>query len=133
MGKRVTVTKFDDLEPNLDADENLAFGWEGADYEIDLCAKNAAKFRKEMEVWVKVATRVAASTTRKRSATSGKSSGKNTYSGGEAGLPLAEIRKWALDNGFEVSDRGRVSAEIVRAWKAAIPAPTVDNPEFSQA
>lgn len=130
MGKRVTVTLFDDLEPELEATEHLSFAFEGANYEIDLGTKNANRLRKEMATWISVATRTAAPT-RKR-ATTATTGTKNTYSGGEAGLPLAEIRKWAIANGHTVSDRGRVSAEIVRAWKAAHEKPAKpDAPEFS--
>ncbi|NED60954.1 Lsr2 family protein, partial [Streptomyces sp. SID10244] len=29
------------------------------------------------------------------------------------------VREWAIDNGYEVSDRGRVPARIVEAYEAA--------------
>lgn len=131
MGKRVTVTLFDDMEPDLDAAEHLTFAFEGNHYEIDLSTKNANRLRKEMDAWIKHATRVAAPSTRKpRTASTG--SRGNTFSGGEPGLPLAEIRKWAIANGHTVSTKGRVSAEIVRAWKAAHAPAETPEPEFSE-
>lgn len=132
MGKKVTVTLFDDLEPELAADEHLSFAFEGISYEIDLSTKNANRLRKELGTWTSVATRTGTPRTAKRGTAT-----KNTYSGGESGLPLTEIRKWAIANGHTVSDRGRVSAEIVRAWKAgtapASPAAAKKEPEFSAA
>lgn len=39
---------------------------------------------------------------------------------GPATVPSsAEVREWARSNGFEVSDRGRVAASLVRAWTSA--------------
>jgi hypothetical protein len=34
----------------------------------------------------------------------------------------AELRAWARDHGYAVSDRGRISAEIRHAWEGARPA-----------
>lgn len=111
MGKRVTVTRFDDLEPELDATEHITFAWEGVNYEIDLSTKNAARFKKEMDTWIKAATRVAAPTRRRSTSVTSR---RET-----SGLPLGEIRQWAKEQGYNVADKGQVSAEIKRAWKAA--------------
>lgn len=113
MGKRVIVEHYDDLEPELAADTERLFAVNGIHYRIDLSNKNAAKFDKDMEKWVTAAERVSKPSegTRRR--------GRASRPGADAGLPLGEIRAWAKDNGYEISDRGRVAAEIVRAWKAA--------------
>ncbi|RIT29564.1 hypothetical protein D2E76_24900 [Mycobacteroides abscessus] len=42
----------------------------------------------------------------------------NVYSAVSKEL-LAEIRAWAHKKGYEVSDRGRIKAEIVEAFEAA--------------
>ena len=42
--------------------------------------------------------------------------------GGEAapvGSDLAAVRAWAKDNGFEVSERGRISQKVTDAYSAA--------------
>lgn len=118
MGKRIIVTKFDDLEPELDADENLTFGFDGHTYEIDLCKKNADKLRKALDPFINAATKVAGT-----SHTTGRRKAKRTTTTGGtssyAGLPLGEVRAWAQANNIAVSDRGRVSAEVVRAWRDA--------------
>lgn len=114
MGKRVSVELFDDVEPDLAADTERSFIIDGVEYHLDLSRKNAEAFDTDFDKWITPATRVG-----RAKASQKRSGGKNTFSGGEPGLPLAEIRDWAKANGHEVSDRGRVSAEIVRAWKAA--------------
>ncbi|ADL71000.1 Lsr2-like DNA bridging protein [Mycobacterium phage Halena] len=140
MGKRVTVTLFDDLEPELEASTERNFAVDGVEYHLDLSDKNAKAFDKDLAKWLEVATRVGrAERVRRRT-------NRITHSGGEPGLPLAEIRQWARANGFDISDKGRVSAEVVRAWKAATSeaepekkpaakkaAPRKDAPEFSAA
>ena len=35
------------------------------------------------------------------------------------GTSNARIREWARSNGYKVSDRGRISAEVVAAYEAA--------------
>jgi hypothetical protein len=120
MGKKVTVTLFDDLDTELAADTEREFTVGGVDYHLDLSEKNAKVFDKDFEKWVAVAQKVS------RGGGARKRTSRITHSGGEPGLPLAEIRAWAQANGHEVSDRGRVSAEIVRAWKAGT---SEDKPE----
>ncbi|AJR30345.1 histone-like nucleoid-structuring protein Lsr2 [Mycolicibacterium fortuitum] len=111
MGKRISVEMFDDLEPELAADVTIEFAFEGVGYQIDLSSKNADRFRKELAPWIQAAT-----------ATSGREvrpDAKPRTPSGQAGLPRTEIRAWARANGYPVSDRGNVSAAVVRAWKSA--------------
>ncbi|AXH67841.1 nucloid associated Lsr2-like [Mycobacterium phage Bromden] len=113
MGKKVTVTLFDDFEPELEAEVEREFTVDGVDYHLDLSEKNAKQFDADQAKWTEVAQRIGKSSRTRRARSV-------THSGGEPGLPLADIRKWAKGNGFpDVSTKGRVSAEIVRAWKAA--------------
>ena len=74
------------------------FGLDGANYEIDLSAKNAAKLRDALAKYVGVA--------RRTSSRARRSGGRGRSSGGNA----AAVREWARGNGYEVSDRGRVPA-----------------------
>ncbi|ASR87073.1 nucloid associated Lsr2-like [Mycobacterium phage Krypton555] len=122
MGKRVTVTLFDDLDDTLDAETEREFSVGNVGYHLDLSEKNAKLFDADMAKWTEVASRTGTGTgrARKRSGT------RITHSGGEPGLPLAEIRAWAQANGMDVAEKGRVSAEVVRAWKAAT---SEDKPE----
>ena len=49
MAQKITVTLEDDLDGGT-ADQTGRFGLDGAEYEIDLSARNAAAFREQLEV-----------------------------------------------------------------------------------
>ena len=53
---------------------------------------------------------------RKRSAGNGRASTSSKASGGPS---AAELRAWARENGWDVPERGRVSAEVREAYSAA--------------
>ena len=57
MAQKVTVALEDDLTGGP-ADETVRFSVEGTDYEIDLSAKNAAAFRKQLAPFVEHARKV---------------------------------------------------------------------------
>lgn len=100
----------DDLDGG-EASETVEFGLDGTSYEIDLSAQNAQKLRDSLASYIGEARR---SSNRRRGSRA--RSGARS-SGGAGSAP--EIREWARSNGFTVSDRGRVSAEIRRAYEAA--------------
>lgn len=106
MAKKTHIELVDDIDGST-ADETIAFSIDGAHYEIDLSAENAEKIRAEIGGWAEKGTRVARKKTRRASAPSS-SSEEN-----------ARIRQWAKDNGYEVGDRGRISAEIRQAYADA--------------
>lgn len=106
MAKKTHIELVDDIDGSK-ADETIAFSIDGAHYEIDLSAENAEKIRAEIGEWAEKGTRVARKKARRASAPSS-SSEKN-----------ARIRQWAKDNGYEVGDRGRISAEIRQAYADA--------------
>ncbi|MGO4455149.1 histone-like nucleoid-structuring protein Lsr2 [Arthrobacter sp. RAF14] len=105
MAQRVKIILVDDVDGGV-ADETIRFGLDGNNYEIDLSAENAQKFRGAFEEYITVARRVT-STTRapKRAAAKGQDT--------------AQIRKWAQENGYKVSSRGRVHADIIEAYHKA--------------
>jgi len=105
VAQRVHVVLEDDLDGSA-ADETVMFGLDGANYEIDLSAKNAAKLRDALAKYVGVARRT--SSRARRSGGRGRSSGN-----------AAAVREWARSNGYEVSDRGRVPADVKAAYDAA--------------
>ena len=109
MAQRVHVVLEDYLD-GASADETVTFGLDGVTYEIDLSAKNAAKLRDVLAPYVGAA--------RRRQA---RRPGRPAKSGrrGGAGPSAAEIREWARANGYQVSERGRVSAEVRSAYDAA--------------
>ncbi|WP_149360451.1 histone-like nucleoid-structuring protein Lsr2 [Lolliginicoccus suaedae] len=114
MAQKVTVTLIDDLDQEAPADETVEFGLDGVTYEIDLSSDNAAKLREQMEKWVAHSRRVAGRKTR-RAAGAGASKGRASLDREQS----AAIREWARKNGYKVSARGRISAEVTEAYNKA--------------
>jgi hypothetical protein len=112
MAQRVNVILVDDIDGS-DAAETVTFGLDGVQYEIDLSTDNADKFRDVLAPYVGHARR---SGGRRRSSSGG---GRSNGSASRSGASAADIRAWARDNGWDVPDRGRVSAEVREAYDAA--------------
>lgn len=111
MAQKVNIVLIDDVDGS-EAVETVAFGLDGTNYEIDLNEANAAALRDALAPYVGHA-RKASSSRRRRSGSSG------SGSSGGSGPSAKEIREWARANGYEVPDRGRVSAEVREAYAAA--------------
>ena|SRR3954466_12078823 len=112
MAQKVTVTLVDDLDGGT-AEETVEFGIDGVSYEIDLSATNAGKLRDSLADYV--------SNARKAGGGRRKAAGpaRRASSGGRASVDReqnAAIREWARKNGFNVSDRGRIPAEVLDAY-----------------
>ncbi|HVH93531.1 MAG: Lsr2 family protein [Nocardioidaceae bacterium] len=112
MAQRVNVVLVDDID-GTDAAETISFAMDGVDYEIDLSEKHAADLRDAVSVYVGHARRTGG-----RRKGRGRSSSNSGGSGG-SGASAADIRAWARENGWEVPERGRVSAEVREAYAAA--------------
>ena len=110
MAKRVQVILEDDLDGSPAA-ETVSFGLDGVNYEIDLSEANAAALRDAFANWVGHANRVGG---RKSSTPAAAKSGR-----ARGGRDLAAIREWARSQGHKVSDRGRISEEILAAYEKA--------------
>jgi hypothetical protein len=108
MAQKVQVLLVDDLDGG-EAGETVSFSLDGVGYEIDLNAKNAARLREEKAPWVGHARRVGGR----------RSTGGRGRSGGSSGTDTAAVREWAREHGYKVSERGRISAEVMEAYKAA--------------
>ena len=80
---------------------------DGVTYEIDLSEANASKMRDQLAKWIGHARR---SGGRKVSGRRGGPSGRRD---------LNAVREWGRANGFQVSDRGRVSGELQAAYDKA--------------
>jgi hypothetical protein len=122
MAQKIHIVLEDDLDGS-EAAETVSFGLDGTSYEIDLNEDNAAALREALATYVGHARKV--SGTRRsggsgggrRSGGGGSSSSNGSSSNG--GASAKEIRDWARENGYEVPDRGRVSAEVREAYDAA--------------
>lgn len=114
MAERIVRQLIDDISGReiVDGDgERIEFSVRGAAYQIDLLSENVAKFEKALAPYLDAAQRVRASGSRQA-----KSAGSASRASKEQ---LAAIREWARKQGHEVSERGRIKAEIVEAFEAA--------------
>ena len=107
MAQRVNIVLVDDID-GTDASETVAFGLDGTSYEIDLNEKNAAALRDALAPYVGHARR-----------SGGPRRGKKAAAAAANGPSAAEVREWARANGWDLSDRGRVSGEVRQAYDAA--------------
>lgn len=101
MAKKVIVQLVDDLDGS-EAAETVTFALDGVSYEIDLSEANATALRSDLAKWVSSATRTGG-----RRATRA-SSGSSARPANES----AKIRQWAREQGIEVSERGRIPADL---------------------
>lgn len=105
------VTKLIDDTDGSEATQTITFGAFGKEYEIDLNDANAAAFLADLTRYATAGREVRRDKikTHRTTRTPGKQSGST---GG-----TSELREWARANGYEVSDRGRVAAHIVKAYE----------------
>lgn len=106
MARKEVVQYIDDLSgENLDKNEVriVEFGYKGSNYVIDLSEANAAKFDEVMRRWTDAGHRVSRS-----------SSAFKPKKQRRSDLPL--IRKWADENGYQVSSRGQIAKDVIAAY-----------------
>ncbi len=102
MAQKTQVILVDDVDGS-EANQTVTFALDGVSYEIDLNDEHAAALRESLEEWVGKARRTGGR----------RSSGRRRSSGPS---DTQKIREWAREQGLEVSDRGRVSAEVRKAY-----------------
>lgn len=113
----------DDIDGSViddDSGEAIEFSVSGVDYVIDLKAKNATEFHRKLAYYIEHATRVGGRK-RKAAITAPKTVAPTSDTPQTKRDPeqTRAIRQWASDEGYEISDRGRIPAEIVDAFEAA--------------
>ncbi len=110
MAQRTVL--IDDIDGS-DADETIVFTFDNVTYTIDLNEKNAAKFRSAMEKWINSADQVEVE--RPRRSPNRHTAAERVSSAEERVL----IRQWAIDNGYQVSERGRIPISVEQAYREA--------------
>ena len=106
MSKSVPVVVTDDLDGCAGA-ETVVFGLDGVTYEIDLGGANRAGLERALAPFIAAARRMPRGGRR---------------GGGRAGGVSADrsaVRAWAKASGMTVSERGRISSDIMRQYDAA--------------
>lgn len=119
MARRIVHQLVDDLDGTLlepGEGETVLFSLDGTAYEIDLTDDNASALRAALEPYVS-AGRSISSPRSSSSGSRGASSGRTRRRGGQQ--DYGPIREWARQNGYEVSERGRVPAAVIEAYDAA--------------
>jgi Lsr2 len=106
MAKTVSVVVTDDLDGSPNA-ETVAFSFDGQSYEIDLSEKNITKLKRSLQPFMDAGRRTA----NRRAAKAGR--------GGGARIDRAAVRAWAAEQGLKVSERGRISAEVMSKYEAS--------------
>jgi hypothetical protein len=109
MAQKITVQLEDDLDGGP-ADETLRFGLGTAKYEIDLSAKNAAAFRRQLAPFIEHARK--AGPARRRRTGNGAWPARSRPGS-------VEVRAWAKEAGIKVSERGRIPASVIAQYEAA--------------
>jgi nucleoid-associated protein Lsr2 len=112
MAQKTIVQLIDDLDQGA-ADETVSFGLDGTNYEIDLSKKNAAKLRDALAVYVANARRAGRSG-------AGRTTGSARRGRGVRGdrEQTQAIREWGRKNGWNVSSRGRIPADLLEAYNS---------------
>ena len=107
MATTLSVVTTDDFDGSEGA-QTASFSLDGVTYEIDLSEKNQAKLDKAFAPFIEHGRRV--TQRRRRSATVQSSSSR---------IDRANVRAWARENGLKVSERGRISADVIQQYEAA--------------
>src|ERR1700760_2110737 len=105
MARKVVVELADDLGDG-EATQTVEFALRGVSYEIDLSDKNAAKLEKALAPYVEAGRRI-------------RGHSKKRATGNGSRSDAGAIRQWAQENGYEVSTRGRIPAQLVADYEAA--------------
>jgi hypothetical protein len=103
--QRVDVKLEDDLTGGP-ADETVEFGIDGRSYEIDLNARHAADFRRQLARFLENAS--LARPAHRRPAVRTLASRERSR----------QIRAWAEEQGLDISGRGRLPREVIQQYES---------------
>jgi hypothetical protein len=111
---RRTITQLVDDIDGGKAEETVMFAVDGANYEIDLSRRNAARLRDLLNGYAPYA----------RTIRGGGQQRRRPRRRAAPSAPFAEVdnkavRAWASSNGIELSARGRIPASVLEQYRAA--------------
>lgn len=113
MAERMVRLLVDDLDGS-EAMETVRFGYAGREYEIDLNEQHAHQLDELLAPYIEHARRANGGGPMRRMRPGRRSEGERRRP-----AELRAIRQWAREQGLQVSDRGRIPAEIVARYDAA--------------
>jgi hypothetical protein len=130
MAQKVLVEIVDDLDGGV-ATQTVPFALDGISYEIDLSDENAQALRDELARYIGAGLRTGGRRVKVAAgqSTAGSGGGRASSTTAASREHTQQVRAWALDNGYQVSERGRISNEIYAAFEAGGPAVATVEPE----
>ncbi|GHJ45886.1 Lsr2 family protein [Catellatospora sp. TT07R-123] len=111
MARREIVVLSDDLDGTDNDVRTVAFAYDGGAYEIDLSPANHDKLALALAPFIAAARKSPARGPRSQPAAPLTAADQRAFN--------QRVRDWAKAQGKQVSDRGRVPADIVDAYRAA--------------
>jgi hypothetical protein len=116
MAQRVQVLLLCDLhDGEVEGTETVQFAVDGRSYEIDVCDQHAAEIRDAFASYIGAGRRAGTGA----GSGGGRGRGKRGSGSNGAGVDPAAVRAWARSQGIKVSERGRISADVVEQYRAA--------------
>jgi hypothetical protein len=109
MAQKIQTLFIDDIDGG-EADGTVRFALDGAEYEIDLSSKHDEELRSTLRSYIAHARKVSGSHKAAPARPVRKASAVDTVA----------VRAWARENGFDIKDRGRVPADLVAKYRAAV-------------
>ncbi|HVT67904.1 MAG TPA: Lsr2 family protein [Trebonia sp.] len=112
VAQKITTLFIDDIDGGA-AEGTVRFALDGTEYEIDLNAQHSEELRSVLGKYVSHARKVGGTARR-----GGRAAGRAGRGG--SSVNTTEIRNWARENGYNIKDRGRVPADLVAKYQAAV-------------
>ncbi|WP_018252866.1 histone-like nucleoid-structuring protein Lsr2 [Salinispora mooreana] len=110
MARKVITVLTDDLDGGK-ADRTVEFSLDGVAYTIDVSDENAGILRKTLDPYLSAGRRIGRG---------GMDTSRAPRRGTSTGIDREQnraIREWAAQNGYKISERGRIPVEVVEAYK----------------
>ncbi|MBF4619506.1 Lsr2 family protein [Clavibacter sp. VKM Ac-2873] len=112
MARKVITTLVDDVDGKPIEEgkgETVPFALDGVDYEIDLSEENAAALRSALEEYTEKGRRLGRA--------AGARPAARRPSGAAQKEDLKAARSWLRERGHKVSERGRISSELLEEYR----------------
>ena len=115
MARKVVVEMVDDIDRTAFGEdgESIHYAVDGIEYVIDLKDEHAKELRETFDYYITHSTRVGGRKHRSDRPANPTTAGRRPR--GET----QKIRAWAIEQGYELSSRGRIPAEIEQVFHAA--------------
>jgi Lsr2 len=111
MAQRVQVLLTCDIHgDDTPGTETVSFALDGTAYDIDVCDAHAAELRDAFASYTGTA---------RRAGRGSRATGRARRGRTATGVDPAAVRAWARSSGVKVSERGRISADILEKYAAA--------------